>query len=137
MAKDYQAVEKARRARIHNEKLSRKEQAAIPKGVNDGLTDDDSDPKSLFRPRSRVWLYMERVKPSGAKEFCDRPKTPLARDVAEEARFDFDKEMLSENNWMPDEVAGEFEVEAILDDRIPMSTSTDRPVREFEVKWEE
>ncbi|OWY92455.1 hypothetical protein PHMEG_00038548 [Phytophthora megakarya] len=27
----YQAVEKARRAKIHNEKLSRKEQAAVPK----------------------------------------------------------------------------------------------------------
>ncbi|OWY93910.1 hypothetical protein PHMEG_00036517 [Phytophthora megakarya] len=32
-------------------------------------------------------------------------------------------------------VAGEFEVEAILDDRTPLSTSTERAVREFKVKW--
>ncbi|OWZ09685.1 hypothetical protein PHMEG_00017571 [Phytophthora megakarya] len=181
MAKEYQAVEKARCARIHNEKLSRKEQAAVSKSVNDDSPDEDSEPKSLFRPGSRVWLYIERVKPGLSKkldhrwhdpfrvkrkveeiayelelpdkseyrfypvvhvsrlkavnEFCDRPKARLARDVAEEARFDFDVELLPEDSWMPDEVAGEFEVEAILDDRTPMSTSTDRPVHEFEVKW--
>ncbi|OWY93204.1 hypothetical protein PHMEG_00037485 [Phytophthora megakarya] len=181
LAKEYQGMEKARRTRIHNKKLSRKEQAAVPKSVNDDSPDDDSEPKSLIRPGSRVWLYVERVKPGLVKklahrwhgpvrvkrkveefayelelpdkreyrfypvvhvsrlkavnEFCDRPKTRLARDVAEEARFDFDEELLPEDSWMPDEVAGEFEVEAILDDRTPMSTSTDRPVREFEVKW--
>ncbi|OWY92817.1 hypothetical protein PHMEG_00038022, partial [Phytophthora megakarya] len=170
-AKEYQAVEKARRARIHNERLSRKEQAEVPK---------DSELKSLFQPGSRVWLC-ERVKPGLVKklahrwhgpfrvkrnveefayelelpdksgyrfypvvqvsrlkavnEFRDRPKARLARDVAEEARFDFDEELLPEDSWMPDEVAGEFEVEAILDDRTPMSTSTDRPVRKFELKW--
>ncbi|OWZ08745.1 hypothetical protein PHMEG_00018663 [Phytophthora megakarya] len=158
MAKEYQAVEKARRARIHNKKLSRKEQAVVPKGVNDGSPDDDSEPKSLFRPGSRVRLYMAAVRfayelelpdKSGYRfypvmhvsrlkavnEFCDRPKTRLARDVAEEARFDFDEERLPEDSWVPDEVAGEFEVEAILRNRTLMSTSTDRPVREFEVKW--
>ncbi|OWY96967.1 hypothetical protein PHMEG_00032623 [Phytophthora megakarya] len=77
-------------------------------------------------------VHASRLK--AAKEFCDRPKARLARDVAEEARFDFDEELLPEDSWMPDEVAREFEVEAILDDRTPMSTSTDRPVREFEVK---
>ncbi|OWZ05620.1 hypothetical protein PHMEG_00022257 [Phytophthora megakarya] len=181
MAKEYQAVKKARRARIHNEKLSRKEQAAVPKSVNDDSPDEDSEPKSLFQPGSRVWLYMERVKPGLVKnlahkwhgpfrvkrkveefayelelpdksgyrfylvvhvarlkavnEFCDHPKARLARDVAEEERFDFDKELLPEDNWMSVEVAGEFEVEAILDDKTSMSTSTDWPVREFEVKW--
>ncbi|OWZ19630.1 hypothetical protein PHMEG_0006082 [Phytophthora megakarya] len=68
-------------------------------------------------------------------EFCDWPNARLARDVAEEARFDFDKKLLPEDSWMPDEVAGKFEVEAILDGGTPMSTSTERPVREFEVKW--
>ncbi|OWY99889.1 hypothetical protein PHMEG_00029030 [Phytophthora megakarya] len=34
MTKEYQAAEKARRARIHNEKLNGKEHAAIPKSVN-------------------------------------------------------------------------------------------------------
>ncbi|OWZ16051.1 hypothetical protein PHMEG_00010213 [Phytophthora megakarya] len=170
-----------RRARIRNEKLSRKEQAAIPKSVNDVSSDDDSEPKSLFRPGSRVWLYMERVKPGLVKklahrwhgpfrvkrkveefayelelpdksgyrfypvvhvsplkavnEFWDRPKARLAREVAEEARCDFDGELVPEDSWKLDEVAGKFEVEAILDDRTPMSTSTDRPVREFEVTW--
>ncbi|OWY94615.1 LOW QUALITY PROTEIN: hypothetical protein PHMEG_00035603 [Phytophthora megakarya] len=163
--------------RIHNDKLSRKEQAAVPKGVNDDSPDDDSEPKSLFRPESRVWLYMEQVKPGLVKkvahrwhgpfrveefayevelpdksgyrfypvvnvsrlksvnEFCDRPKVRLARDVAEETIFDFDEELLPEDRLMPDEDAGEFEVGEILDDRTPMSTSPDRPVREFEVKW--
>ncbi|OWZ08070.1 reverse transcriptase, partial [Phytophthora megakarya] len=120
MAKEYQAVEKDRRARIHNEKLSRKEQAAVPKGVNDGSPDDDSDPKVKRK----------------VEEFAYELELPdKTRDVAEEARYDFDEERLPEDSWMPDEVTGEFEVEAILDDRTPMSTNTDRPVREFEVKW--
>ncbi|OWZ05562.1 LOW QUALITY PROTEIN: reverse transcriptase [Phytophthora megakarya] len=57
-AKEYQAAEKARCTRLHNKKLSRKEQAAIPKSVNDDSSDDDSEPKSLFRPGIRVWLYL-------------------------------------------------------------------------------
>ncbi|OWZ03122.1 hypothetical protein PHMEG_00025206 [Phytophthora megakarya] len=161
IAKEYQAVEKARRARIHNEKLSRKEQAAVPKRVNDGSPDDDSGPRSLFRPGNRVWLYMERVKPGLVKklahrwrgpfrakrkveefayelelpdksgyrfypvvhvsrlkalkavnEYCDRPTTRQARDIAEDARFDFDEEVLPEYSWE----LGEFEVKAILND---------------------
>ncbi|OWY91897.1 hypothetical protein PHMEG_00039321 [Phytophthora megakarya] len=120
MAKEYQAVEKARRARIHNEKLSRKEQAAVPKSVNDDSPDEDSEPK------------VKRMVEELAYELELPEKT---RDVAEEARFDFGEELLPEDSWMSDEVAGEFEVEAILDDRTPMSTITDRPVREFEVKW--
>ncbi|OWY91791.1 hypothetical protein PHMEG_00039485 [Phytophthora megakarya] len=137
MAKEYQAVEKSRRARTHNEKLSHKEQVAIPKRVNDDSSDDDSEPKSLFRPGSRVWLHMKRVKPGLVKklarrwhaveefayeldlpdksgyrfypvvhvsrlkavnEFCAHPKARLARDVAEEARFDFDEELLPEDS---------------------------------------
>ncbi|OWZ07906.1 hypothetical protein PHMEG_00019636 [Phytophthora megakarya] len=154
MAKKYQAVKKARRARIHNEKLSRKEQAAVPKSVNDDSPDEDSEPKSLFRPGSQVWVYMERVKPGLVKklahrwhgslkvkrkveEFAYKLELPdksgyryypvvhvsrvkvvnearLAHDFAENARFDFDEEPLPEDSWEPDEVACEFEVEAIL-----------------------
>ncbi|OWY92572.1 LOW QUALITY PROTEIN: hypothetical protein PHMEG_00038376 [Phytophthora megakarya] len=77
MAKEYQAVEKARRFRIHNEKLSRKEQAAVPKSVNDDSPDADSEPKSLFRPGSRVWLYMERVKPGLVKKLAHRWHGPF------------------------------------------------------------
>ncbi|OWZ17156.1 hypothetical protein PHMEG_0008949 [Phytophthora megakarya] len=148
MAKEYQAVEKARRARIHNEKLSRKEQAAIPKSVNDDSSGDYSERKvkrnvqefayELELPDKSWYRFYPVVHVSRLKavnEFCGRPKTRLAREVAEGARFDFDENLLPEDSWMPDKVAGEFEVEAILDDRTPMSTSTDRPVREFEVKW--
>ncbi|OWZ04626.1 hypothetical protein PHMEG_00023439 [Phytophthora megakarya] len=179
MAKEYQATEKARRARQHNEKLSRKEQAACPQENTDNSGDDNATPQSLFQPGNRVWLYM--VKPGLVKklahrwhgpfrikrkvqefayelelpdksgyrfypvvhvsrlkavnEFCDRPKTRLAQDITEDTRLYFDEELLPEDSWEPDTVAGEFEVEAILNDRTPMSTSTDRPVREFEAKW--
>ncbi|OWZ01537.1 hypothetical protein PHMEG_00027056 [Phytophthora megakarya] len=73
MAKEYQAVEKARRARIHNENLSRKEQPRL----NDDSPDEDSEPKSLFRPGSRVWLYMERVKPGFVKKRAHRWHGPF------------------------------------------------------------
>ncbi|OWZ03339.1 hypothetical protein PHMEG_00024950 [Phytophthora megakarya] len=68
-------------------------------------------------------------------ELPDKTKARLARDVAEEASVDFDEGLLPDDRWMPHEVAGEFEVEAILDDRTPMSTTKDRRVHEFEVKW--
>ncbi|OWZ09424.1 hypothetical protein PHMEG_00017879 [Phytophthora megakarya] len=129
MAKEYEAVEKARRARIHNEKLSRKEQAAVPKSVNDDSPDDDSEPKVQWKVEEFAY-ELELPDKSGYRFYT---VTRLARDFAEEARFDYDEERLPEDSWMLDEVAGEFEVEAILDDRTPMSTSTDRPVREFEV----
>ncbi|OWY94790.1 hypothetical protein PHMEG_00035377 [Phytophthora megakarya] len=53
-------------------------------------------------------VHVSRLKT--VNEFCDRLKVRLARDVAEEARFAFDVELLPEDSWMPDEVAGEFEV---------------------------
>ncbi|OWZ06145.1 hypothetical protein PHMEG_00021647 [Phytophthora megakarya] len=170
MAKEYQAAERARRARIRDEKLGRKEQAALPKIVNGDSTDDDSEPKSLFRPGSRVWLYMGRVKPGlvkklihrwhgpfrvkrkveefayglevpdnkagigstgGARlsaEGCERvlrsAKSVTSSRIAEDTRFDFDEELLPGN-----------QVKLPLNLRKPMPTSTDRPVREFEVKW--
>ncbi|OWZ13172.1 hypothetical protein PHMEG_00013553 [Phytophthora megakarya] len=40
MAKEYQATEKARRAHIHTDRLSRKEQAAIPRNPNEHSPDD-------------------------------------------------------------------------------------------------
>ncbi|KAF1776944.1 Chromo domain-like [Phytophthora cactorum] len=100
-----------------------------------------------------AWLYMERVKPGLTKklahrwhgpfrikrkavnEFPSRPRTQLTHNVTEESRLDFDEELLPEDSWEPDRLAGEFEVEAILDDRMPLSTSTERSVREFKVKW--
>ncbi|KAG3233769.1 hypothetical protein PI124_g21157 [Phytophthora idaei] len=193
MAKDYQAAEKQRWAKEHNETLSRLEKVAVPRQGGEersadgpeasSSTNDDveSPPKSLFEIGSRAWLYMERVKPGLTKklahrwhgpfrikrkveefayelelpdrsgyrfypvvhvsrlkavnEFLSRPRTRLTQGVTEESRLDFDEELLPEDSWEPDRLAGEFEVEAILDGRMPLSTSTERSVREFKVKW--
>ncbi|GMF33630.1 unnamed protein product [Phytophthora fragariaefolia] len=72
---------------------------------------------------------------TAVKEFCDRPKVRLTRELTDEARLNFDEELLPEDSWEPDSLAGEYEVESILDDRRPMETSTRRSVREFLVKW--
>ncbi|KAG3231811.1 hypothetical protein PI124_g23095 [Phytophthora idaei] len=165
IAKDYQAAEKQRWAKEHNEALSRLEKGAVPhqggeERSADGLeaspsTKDavESPAKSLFEIGSRTWLYMEPVEPGLTKklahrwrgpfrikrkavnEFPSRPRTRLTHNVTEESRLDFDEELLPEDSWEPDRLAGEFEVEAILDDRMPLSTSTERSVREFKVKW--
>ncbi|KAE8961253.1 hypothetical protein PR002_g29960 [Phytophthora rubi] len=163
MAKEYQATEKARRAKEHNETLGRQERESLqsPSGEVDP---NETPPRSLFEPGSRVWLYMERVKPGLTKKLAHRwhgpfrikkkveefayelelpnrsgyrfyPVVRLAPEVDEESRVDFDKELLPEDSWEPDRPSGEFEVEAILDDRTPLSTSTNRALREFKVKW--
>ncbi|GMF32467.1 unnamed protein product [Phytophthora fragariaefolia] len=49
--------------------------------------------------------------------------------------LDFDEELLPDDSWEPGILAGEYEVEFILDGRRPMETSTRRSVREFVVKW--
>ncbi|KAE8902854.1 hypothetical protein PF003_g13543 [Phytophthora fragariae] len=66
MAKQYQATEKARRAREHNETLSRRERAAVPQ-TPEGATSDthestandesESATRSLFEPGSHVALH--------------------------------------------------------------------------------
>ncbi|POM71221.1 Hypothetical protein PHPALM_12234, partial [Phytophthora palmivora] len=78
-------------------------------------------------------VHVSRLK--AVNEFGSRPKSRLAPEVTEETRLDFDEELLPEDSWEPDQLAGEHEVEAILDDRVPLSTSTERAVREFKVKW--
>ncbi|GMF39285.1 unnamed protein product [Phytophthora fragariaefolia] len=193
MAKEYQAVEKARRASERNNSLSRQEKASLPRlrvnASSEGNPGDAEDtdtsvsesPKSLFEPGDRVWLYMKRVNPGltkklahrwhgpfrinreveefarelvlpdrsgyrfypvvhvsrlkAVKEFGDRPKVRLARELTDEARLDFDEELLPEDSREPDMQAGEYEVEAILDNRRPMETSTRRSVSEFLVNW--
>ncbi|ETP52665.1 hypothetical protein F442_02351 [Phytophthora nicotianae P10297] len=171
MAKDYQAAEKERRAKEHNEALSRLEKAAVPGPRKNGRSVEDPEassvpndaaenpPRSLFEIGGRVWLYMERVEQfayelelpdksgyrfypvvyvsslKAVNEYPSRPKTRLTQDVTKEIRFDFDEELLPEDSWEPDHLAGEYNVEAILDDGTPLSTSTERAVREFKVKW--
>ncbi|POM68025.1 LOW QUALITY PROTEIN: Hypothetical protein PHPALM_15866 [Phytophthora palmivora] len=130
-----------------------------------GAADDTpvTEPRPLFEPGDRVWMYMERVKPGLTKKLAHRwhglfrvkrkveefyPVVHVSRlkavnefgsrltpEVTEETRLDFDEELLPEDSWEPDQLAGEYEVEAILDDRVPLSTSTERAVREFKVKW--
>ncbi|GMF11152.1 unnamed protein product [Phytophthora lilii] len=83
----------------------------------------------------RFYPVVHVLRLKAVNEFGDRPKTRLAPNVADDSRFDFDEELLPENSWEPDRLAGEYEVEAILDDRTPLSTGTKRSVREFKVKW--
>ncbi|GMF31931.1 unnamed protein product [Phytophthora fragariaefolia] len=78
-------------------------------------------------------VHVSRLK--AVREFGDRPKVRLARELIDEAILDFDEELLPKNRWEPDMLAGAYEVEFILDDRRPMETSTRRSVREFLVKW--
>ncbi|OWZ05081.1 LOW QUALITY PROTEIN: hypothetical protein PHMEG_00022891, partial [Phytophthora megakarya] len=153
MANNYQAAEKVRHARIHNEKLSRKEQAAIPKS------------ETTTRPTTNRSLYFDLeaefgLKPGLVKKLAHRWRGPfrVKRKVEEfayelelpdksgyrfypvvhvsrlkaDARLNFDEELLPEDSWEAAAVDGEFEVEAILDDRTPISASTARLLREFE-----
>ncbi|KAG3136723.1 hypothetical protein PI124_g18337 [Phytophthora idaei] len=74
-----------------------------------------------------------RLKP--VTEFENRPTAGLAPEVEEKRRTDFDEGLLAEDSWEPESATDEFEVEAILDDRVPVATGTERPVREFQIKW--
>ncbi|GMF59222.1 unnamed protein product [Phytophthora fragariaefolia] len=78
-------------------------------------------------------VHVSRLKP--VNEFQSRPTPRLAADISEHPPLDFDEEVLPEDSWEPDQLAGEYEVETILDDKTPLSTSIERPVREFLVKW--
>ncbi|OWZ04360.1 hypothetical protein PHMEG_00023753 [Phytophthora megakarya] len=122
MAKEYQAVEKARRARIHNEKLSPKSKSQYQKLAHrwhgpfrvkrkvEGFAYELELPdKSVYRFYPVV--HVSRLK--AVNEFCDRPKARLARD---QDLTSTKSRCLKTAGWMPEEVAGEFEVEAILDD---------------------
>ncbi|EGZ06693.1 hypothetical protein PHYSODRAFT_340908, partial [Phytophthora sojae] len=78
-------------------------------------------------------VHVSRLKKMNA--YGDRPKARLVTDVTDGTRLDFDEELLPEDSFEPDHFTGEYEVEAILDDRTPLSTGTERAVREFQVKW--
>ncbi|KAG3060410.1 hypothetical protein PI124_g21685 [Phytophthora idaei] len=71
-------------------------------------------------------VHVSRLKP--VTEFEDRPMVRLAPEVEEKHRTDFDEELLPEDSWEQEPAADEFEVEAILGDRVPVSTVTERPV---------
>ncbi|ETK70952.1 hypothetical protein L915_21719 [Phytophthora nicotianae] len=163
MEKDYQAAEKERRAKTHNEALCRLEKAAVsgPRGngrssVALHRTLKTRSTKKLayqwhgpFRIKRKIkefayelelpdksgYRFYPVVHVSSLKEVNpSRPKTWLTQGVTEDIRFNFDEELLPEDSSEPDHLAGEYEVEAILDDRTPLSTSTEGAVREFKVK---
>ena len=46
--------------------------------------------------------------------------------LAETDRFDFNEEFLPENSWEPGKVSGRYEVEAIVDDDLPLSMSINK-----------
>ncbi|POM73252.1 Hypothetical protein PHPALM_9917, partial [Phytophthora palmivora] len=63
---------------------------------------------------------------SRLKKVVDTEKRPTTRLIAE---------LEEDQRWEPDEGASQFEVEAKLDDELPLSTSTARNERRFKVKW--
>ncbi|GMF45040.1 unnamed protein product [Phytophthora fragariaefolia] len=149
MTKQYQATEKARRAKEHNEALGRLERMAVPVGERSDATevgDPTSDPpyRPLFEPGTRATrqdripilsssFHVSRLKP--VREDNRRPTAELVDGLGEKDRFDFDEELLPEDSWEPEAGDDEYVVEAILDDRWPISTGTERNQREFYVKW--
>ena len=54
--------------------------------------------------------------------------------IDETNRFGFDEELLPLDSWEPDEASGRYDVEAIWDDDLPLSTSTDKTQRRFLAK---
>ncbi|GMF22473.1 unnamed protein product [Phytophthora fragariaefolia] len=134
MAKAYQAFEKARRASEHNDSQSSQEKASLPRQrVNESSEGNPEDAEDTSTPVSEspklyAVVHVSRLK--AVKEFGDRPKVRLTRELTDEARLDFDQTLLPEDSWEPDSLAGAYEVESILDDRTPMETSTRRSVRE-------
>ncbi|KAE9314216.1 hypothetical protein PR003_g19306 [Phytophthora rubi] len=77
--------------------------------------------------------HVSRLK--AVKENSERPTTRHKPELSEAERFDFDEELLPEDSWKPEEGECHYEVEAILDDELPLSTSTAKTQRKFKVKW--
>ncbi|GMF20220.1 unnamed protein product [Phytophthora fragariaefolia] len=130
MTNVYQATEKARRAKELNESLGRQESAT--KTQNDPRQNLKEPPMTQLVSRSGHHLSLKQAL---LIEFQSRPTTRLAPDGSERTRMDFVEELLPEASCEPDHLAGESEVEIILDDKTPLSTSTERPAREFLLKW--
>ncbi|GMF27201.1 unnamed protein product [Phytophthora fragariaefolia] len=150
LAKQYQAIEKARRTKEHNEALGRLERMAVPVDERSDPTevgDPTSDPtyRPLFEPGSRLELpdkagyrffpvvHVSRLKP--VREDNCGPTAELVDGLGEDDRFDFDEELLPKDGWKPEAGDDAYVVEAILDDRVTIAAGTERNQREFYVKW--
>ncbi|GMF41788.1 unnamed protein product [Phytophthora lilii] len=78
-------------------------------------------------------VHVSRLK--AVSEDDRRPTVELVNGLSEDERFDFDEELLPEDSWEPEAGDDKYIVEAILDDRWPISTGTERRQRESYVKW--
>ncbi|GMG15718.1 unnamed protein product [Phytophthora fragariaefolia] len=119
MANQYQATVKARRPKVHNEALGRLERMAL-------------ELPGKARYRFYPVVHVSRLKP--VREDKRRPTAELVDGLGEDDRFEFDEVPLPEDSWEPEAGGDEYVVEAILDDRWPISTGTERNQREFCVK---
>ncbi|GMF38858.1 unnamed protein product [Phytophthora lilii] len=69
-------------------------------------------------------VHVSRLK--AVSEDDRQPTVELVDGLSEDERFDFDEELLPEDSWEPEAGDDKYIVEAILDDRWPISTSTKR-----------
>ncbi|GMF39309.1 unnamed protein product [Phytophthora fragariaefolia] len=91
----------------------------------------------LELPDKSGYRFYPVVHVSRLKKVADlgqRPTAKLVDELSENDRFDFDEELLPEDSWELSDTSDKYEVEAILDDKIPNSTSTSRAQRLFKVK---
>ena len=69
-------------------------------------------------------VHVSRLKK--VRDHGERPTRRLVTGLAEFNRFDFDAELLPDDSWEPAEASGRYEVEAIVDDDLPLSTSINK-----------
>jgi hypothetical protein len=82
--------------------------------------------------RVAPWVHVSRLKPRVMHE--DRPSQSEEVEVPEDD--DLDAAILPEDSWEPDEEAGEFAIEAILDVRwTSPRTRNGRRAKEYPVRW--
>ncbi|GMF52089.1 unnamed protein product [Phytophthora fragariaefolia] len=92
----------------------------------------------LELPDKSGYRFYPVVHVSRLKKVADldqRPTAKLVDELSENDRFDFDEHLLPEDSWELGDTSDKYEVEAILDDKIPNATSTSRAQRVFKVKW--
>lgn len=78
------------------------------------------------------WVHVSRLKPR--MKFPDRPDGEL-EDVEVPEDDGFDAALLPEDSWEPDEAAGEYEVDKILDVRWVKHTRQGKRMKEYQVLW--
>ncbi|GMF33606.1 unnamed protein product [Phytophthora fragariaefolia] len=78
-------------------------------------------------------VHVSRLKT--VADLGQRPRAKHVDEFSENDRFDFDEELLPEDSWELSDTSDKYEVETILDDKIPNSTSTSRAQRLLKAKW--